>query len=105
MTHNDNEQFDSDLDRLLAPLKNVSVEHSRLDKWQKAIDHEIARESSSRISIKAISLKRRMIEWAVAASIGFVVAAAWMNITAKENDEKYFSGIDATEMHLVAKSD
>ena len=105
MINNDNDYIDSEMKELLSPLKTVKAGEARLETWRRAVDLELSSARPAGAKLMTISLNRRVIEWAVAASIGFVVAAAWMGLSQKENETDYFSGIDATEMHLVAKSD
>lgn len=105
MKSKDNDQLDSELNALLGPLKNAKAGDARLEKWRAVVDEELARDRARDANVVTISFNRRVIEWVVAASIGFVVAAAWMGFSQKESQADYFSGVDATEMHLVAKSD
>jgi hypothetical protein len=105
MKNNNNDQIDSEMKELLSPLKNVKAGEARLEKWRRAVDQELSCDPSIGAKLMTISLNRRVIEWAIAASIGFVVAATWKGLSKKESEADYFSGIDATEMHLVAKSD
>lgn len=105
MKNKDNNQIDAELDALLSPLKEIKASDARLEKWRQLVDEELSIGRTGEAKVVTISFNRRVIEWAVAASIGFVVAAAWMGLSKKESAEDYFSGVDATEMHLVAKSD
>jgi hypothetical protein len=105
MKSKDNDQIDSELNALLGPLKNAKAGDARLETWRAVVDEELARDRASGANEVTISFNRRVIEWVVAASIGFVVATAWMGFSQKESQADYFSGVDATEMHLVAKSD
>lgn len=105
MKSKDNDQLDSELNALLGPLKNAKAGDARLEMWRAVVDEELARDRARDANVVTVSFNRRVIEWVVAASIGFVVAAAWMGFSQKESQADYFSGVDATEMHLVAKSD
>lgn len=105
MNNNANDQIESEMNELLGPLKNVKASEARLEKWRQLVDEELAINRASGAKVVTISFNRRVIEWVVAASIGFVLAASWMGLSKKESPEDYFSGVDATEVHLVAKSD
>ena len=105
MTDKDNNQINLEMNELLSPLTNVAVRQDKLEKWRLAVDKELASDCLADVKVTTHPFSRRLIEWAVAASIGFVVATAWKGLSQKESEKDYFSDIDATELHFVAKSD
>ncbi len=93
---------DEELDLLLAPLRKPHPSDSIKDQWLRSITHKKQAQSP-------VSIKRRLVEWSIAASIGFVAASLFFKYKdhqdfASSNNQEYFD-LDATEMHLVAKSD
>jgi hypothetical protein len=117
--NNDNRR-DMELDKLLAPLREAGPGDLATERWQKAV--QVTRQASS---VKRRWLKRGL-EWAVAASIGFGVATALMqarvimsadqprhiemhmftgpvSAATDKGNENYYD-MDATDVHLVAKS-
>jgi hypothetical protein len=105
MKDNRDDQTDAEWKTLLSPLQNVEAGRDRLERWRGVVEEEFARDHRVGANVVTVSFNRRVAEWAIAASIGFVMAAAWMGFSDEESHVDYFSGIDATEMHLVAKSD
>jgi hypothetical protein len=95
---------DEELDLLLSPLRGDDPGPVAKEKWIRDIEKK---RLSSRFSL--VGNRRRYLEWAVAASVGFVVAIQAMkqfDSTARVvNLEQKNFGIDATEMQLFAKSD
>jgi hypothetical protein len=103
MTNDDN-QIDKELEQLLAPIKKITVNESRLNRWQDELEHDLGPRSYNSPSANVFTLKRRLTEWVVAASIGFAAATFAMKIADNDRDEKkYFDEFDATEITLVAK--
>jgi hypothetical protein len=103
--NDENEQLDLELEQLLSPIRNFRAEQTRIEKWQQVVDLELSKTRFAKPNVDTFSLRRRAIEWAVAASFGFVLATAWLNLAKIESEESALSGFDATELHLVAKSD
>ena len=101
-------QRDQELDAMLASLRGAMPKTTDIDNWSAAVEEELVS--------KRFAQPRRMprvIEWAIAASVGFFIALAFGKINAKygsENEhdgmnrasQEIYSGVDATEMKLIA---
>ncbi len=97
---------DQGLEKILEVFRKEDPEAEDINLWSKAVSDELA--------IKPIKIKRsmpRFMEWAIAASVGFFIALALDKISDSdidfENDGKEYtsaeySGVDATEMRLIA---
>jgi hypothetical protein len=105
------EARDGELDELLAPLQAVEPSAAVIEDWQKMVRTNplFADPASRQFRAQPVGISRRIIEWAVAASIGFAVGAYFMNRnevpkTAFQAPAENIGEMDATEMVLVAKS-
>lgn len=93
-----NKDRDEELDTLLEPLRTEHPGDRQIEGWLTRLRREGRQSWQAR-------LIARTTEWAVAASIGFFVAMAMgqggLTQDADVSKEDY-SGIDATQMQLVA---
>jgi hypothetical protein len=97
MTMNEN-QRDQELDALLEPLRASNPDDITTARWQAALRAEKSASRKRRLS--------RIVEWALAASFGFVLAVVVGRFGADhKHEETAYSGIDATEMRLVANTE
>jgi hypothetical protein len=116
-----NDKRDLDLDDLLAPLRTAQPGDLATARWQKAIQSARTQPSSAQ------RWGRRVLEWAVAASIGFGVATTFsksgislfadpaqraikmtvvqQNAAGRDESDKNYFDMDATDVYLVAKSE
>lgn len=97
---------DQELEKFLDVFRKEAPEAEDIDVWSKAVSDELA--------IKPFKIKRsmpRFMEWTIAASVGFFIALALDKISdsdidfendGKENTLPEYSGMDATEMRLIA---
>jgi len=101
------QERDKELDGILDPLRSIEPDQHTVARWAKVIHHEAGRKSFAENARKI----PKSVEWFVAASIGFLTAMAMERFVdsrsnsngriADYNNEVY-SGVDATEMILVA---
>lgn len=102
---------DPELDEMLKPLGTTSPTSSLQNRWSALVANEMAGQPGKpQTKISPMRpLVRRSIEWAIAASIGFVAATVLLKNQPMDSDHspraQLFSGLDATEMHLMAKSE
>lgn len=105
MTNNRNDR-DQELETLLAPLRDESPSEEMLARWSAAV-----RSADKDMEPRP---RNRIVEWAIAASIGFAAASALgllkRHVPTETQDpigiaaeHSGYNGIDATEMKLVAK--
>ncbi len=89
---------DPELDSLLAPLRGPTPNQNMLNSWENLGPSQNRPRAS-------YPLTRKIIEWSIAAAVGFTAATIVFRNSNSGNDDsqKYFSDVDATEMHLVAK--
>jgi hypothetical protein len=106
MKDNNHRDRDLELDALLSPLRAVQPGEFRLTAWQRAVER-VRREAVRRPKTF------RLVEWAVAASVGFMLATMLNGLRATPAGEsemashwgsEEFGGVDATEIRFVAKS-
>ena len=108
MNDENNNGRDPELDLLMAPLRNKQPTNDMKSRWKTAIAVELRASAKKMPSSGTGTNYRRITEWLVAASIGFVLASAISKFQPDNQKEdstsEFFAGIDATEMHLIAKS-
>jgi hypothetical protein len=97
---------DQELDGLLNAFRKEDPGLEDFERWSKAVNNEL---STDRFEIKR--RMPRLMEWAIAASVGFFIAIALEKTSVSDpgfknseikNYSADYSGIDATEMKLVA---
>lgn len=99
---------DPELDLLIAPLRDKQPTDEMKSRWKAAIAGDLRSSEQKRTSSGTGTNYRRITEWLVAASIGFILASAISKFQPDNQKQdcttEIFAGIDATEMRLIAKS-
>ena len=89
---------DLELDALLAPLRGANPNQNMLHAWENLGVNQKRFQT-------ARPFTKRIIEWSIAAAVGFTAATIVFRHSNSHADDRqeYFADVDATEMHLVAK--
>jgi hypothetical protein len=88
---------DKELDSLLSPLESVRPSDIQIAKWRAALKREANQTGRRRLP--------RVGEWLLAASAGFLLAIILGQLNGSDHDTTAYSGVDATQMRLVANQD
>lgn len=88
---------DQELDGLLRPLEDVQPSEIQIAKWRAALKRE-----ADQIGRRPLP---RAGEWLLAAAAGFLLAIALGQLNSGDHDTQTYSGVDATQMRLVANQE